>query len=159
MERQFTLTARSRLTRREIGAILKALRRMDEHTRHSGKVVATPGEIVQEEKDRDFVRDSATDDTRVKTAVSWLEEANLLAREENRVQVFPSSLLVPTLAEAKKRLDEADITKARRDQLLEIVRHLMVAPPDQGISTDELTGVSGLSHRELAKASRLRATI
>lgn len=152
VERQFTLTARSRLTRREIGAILKALRRMDEHTRHSGKVVATPGEIVQEEKDRDFVRDSATDDTRVKTAVSWLEEANLLAREENRVQVFPSSLLVPTLAEAKKRLDEADITKARRDQLLEIVRHLMVTPPDQGISTDELTGVSGLSHRELAKA-------
>ncbi|GGO34481.1 helicase [Gemmobacter aquaticus] len=152
VERQFTLTARSRLERHEIGAILKALRRIDEHTRNSGKVVATAGEIVREEKDSEFVRDSATDDTRVKTAVSWLEEASLVSREENRVQVFPSSLLVRTLAEAEARLKRADITEARRAQLLNIVRHVMNTPPDQGISTDELTGISGLTHRELSKA-------
>jgi ATP-dependent DNA helicase RecQ len=152
VERQFTLTARSRLERHEIGAILKALRRMDEHTRNSGKVVATPGEIVREEKDRAFLRDSATDDTRVKTAVSWLEEALLVSREENRVQVFPSSLLVRTLAEAEARLTGPDVTQARRVQLLSIVRHVMSTPPDQGISTDELTGISGLSHRALSKA-------
>ncbi|TCP36111.1 RecQ family ATP-dependent DNA helicase [Rhodovulum marinum] len=67
VERQFTLTARSRLASHEIGAILKALRRIDERTRNSGEVVATAGEIVREEKDREFLRDSATDDTRVKT--------------------------------------------------------------------------------------------
>ena len=114
VERQFTLTARSRLERHEIGAILKALRRIDEHGRNSGTVVATSGEIVREEKDRDFVRDSATDDTRVKTAVSWLEEAALVSREENRVQVFPSSLLVRTMEEAETRLAGADITDQRR---------------------------------------------
>ncbi len=152
VERQFTLTARSRLQRHEIGAILKALRRIDEHTRNSGKVVATAGEIVREEKEREFVRDSATDDTRVKTAVSWLEEAALVSREENRVQVFPSSLLVRTLEEAKARLNGAEITQARRDQLLAIVEHVMNTPADQGISTDELTGISGLSHQALTKA-------
>lgn len=151
VERQFTLTARSRLTRHEIGAILKALRRMDEHTRGSGKVVASAGEIVREEKDREFIRDSATDDTRVKTAVSWLEEATLVSREENRVQVFPSSLLVRTVQEAEARLARAGITKKRREQLMDIVRHVMNTPADQGITTDELTGVSGLSHRELSK--------
>ncbi|SNX71500.1 RecQ family ATP-dependent DNA helicase [Cereibacter ovatus] len=130
VERQFTLTARSRLERHEIGAILKALRRIDEHTRNSGKVVATAGEIVREEKDRAFVRDSVTDDTRVKTAISWLEEATLISREENRVQVFPSSLLVRSLAEAEARLTGAEITRARRDQLLSIVRHVMNTPPD-----------------------------
>jgi ATP-dependent DNA helicase RecQ len=152
VERQFTLTARSRLERHEICAILKALRRIDEHTRNSGKVVATPGEIVREEKDREFVRDSATDDTRVKTAVSWLEEATLVSREENRVQVFPSSLLVRTLEEAKDLLKGAEITQARREQLLTIVEHVMNTPADQGISTDELTGISGLSHQSLSKA-------
>lgn len=152
VERQFSLTARSRLERHEIGAILKALRRMDEHTRNSGMVVATPGEIVREEKDREFTRDSATDDTRVKTAVSWLEEAALVSREENRVQVFPSSLLVRTLTEAEARLKGAEITQVRREQLLTIVRHVMTTPADQGISTDELTGFTGLSHRELSKA-------
>ena len=152
VERQFSLTARSRLERHEIGAILKALRRIDEHSRNSGIVVATTGEIVREEKDREFIRDDATDDTRVKTAVSWLEESTLLSREENRVQVFPSSLLVRTLAEAEARLAGTQITEAQRQRLLTIVRHVMNAPAEHGITTDELTGVSGLSHRELAKA-------
>ncbi|MDO9637291.1 MAG: RecQ family ATP-dependent DNA helicase [Pseudotabrizicola sp.] len=152
VERQFTLTARSRLERHEIGAIHKALRRIDENGRNGGKVVATAGEIVREEKDREFLRDSATDDTRVKTAVSWLEEATLVSREENRVQVFASSLMVRTLEEAAARLEQAQITNARRKQLLDIVCHLMNTAPDQGVSTDELTEVAGLTHRALAKA-------
>lgn len=152
VERQFTLSARSRLERHEIGAILKALRRIDEQGRGAGKVVATPGEIVREEKDREFLRDSATDDTRVKTAVAWLEEASLASREENRVQVFPSSLLVRNLDEAAARLAKAEITEARRQQLLGIIRHIMDTAADQGISTDELTGISGLTHRALVKA-------
>ena len=56
--------------------------------------MATPGEILGEDDDREFKRDSATDDTRVRSAVAWLEDAVLLTREENRVQVFPSSLRV-----------------------------------------------------------------
>jgi len=89
VERQFSLSARSRLARHEIGAILKALRRLDDRMKKTCTVVATSGEIVRAERDQEFERDSATDDTRVKTAVSWLEEATLLSREENQVQVFP----------------------------------------------------------------------
>ncbi len=152
VERQFQLTARSRLDRREIGAILKAVRRIDVRTRSTGTVVATPGEIVRQEHDREFQRESATDDTRVKTAISWLEEAKLLSREENRVQVFPSSLRVRSIDEAGARMEKAQITGMRRTQLMDIVRHLMNAPPDEGISTDELTGVSGLTGGQLTKA-------
>lgn len=152
VERQFSLSARSRLARHEIGAILKALRRLDGKTSKNGEVIATSGEIVRAERDLEFERDSATDDTRVKTAVSWLEEAKLLSREENRVQVFPSSLRVQRLEEAETILAAASITGTRHRQLLDIVRHLMNAPPDQGISTDELTGVSGLTGGGLNKA-------
>ena len=152
VERQFTLSARSRLARHEIGAILKALRRLDERTKKTGTVVATPGEVVRAERDQEFERDSATDDTRVKTAVSWLEAATLLNREENRVQVFPSSLRIRNLEEVEATLARAAITGTRRKQLLDITRHLMNAPPDQGISTDELAGVSGLTGGMLIKA-------
>ena len=152
VERQFGLNARSRLAHHEIAAVLKALRRMDARTGKKGEVVATPGEILREEQDREFERDSATDDTRVKTAVAWLEEATLLTREENRVQVFPSSLRVRTLAEAQAKLETAEITQARRAQLLKIVQHLMNAPADEGVSTDELIGASGLSAGGLVKA-------
>jgi ATP-dependent DNA helicase RecQ len=150
VERQFSLSARSRLARHEIGAILKALRRMEKHK--SGEVVATPGEIVREEKDQEFERDKTTDDTRVKTAVAWLEEATLLSREENRVQVFPSSLRIRSVDEAAAILERAQITGVRRTQLMDLVRHVMNAPVDAGVSTDDLTGACGLSGRELHRA-------
>ena len=145
VENRFGMSARSRLTRREIHGILRALRSLD-HKKHSGgEVVATEGEILGEDEENAFERDSATDDTRVRTAVAWLEESELLAREENVVHVFPSSLRVRSVEEAKERLAKAGITRAYRDQLLRIVEALIDAPPDDGVSTDELIGVSGLS--------------
>ncbi|MBC6403143.1 MAG: RecQ family ATP-dependent DNA helicase [Hyphomonadaceae bacterium] len=152
VDRQFSLSARSRLARHEIGAILRTLRRLGSKTRESGEVVATSGEIVKEEKDHEFQRDSATDDTRVKTAVAWLEEAKLLRREENRVQVFPSSLIVGGIKQAEVILDQPDITHSRRQKLLSIVRHIMNADPEEGISTDVLRGAGGLSLSALRKA-------
>ena len=94
VERQFGMSARSRLTRREIHGILRALRNLDRKKRLGGEVVATAGEILLEDDERTFEQDSATDDTRVRTAIAWLEEAVLLTREENEVQVFPASLQV-----------------------------------------------------------------
>ncbi|MBK0400864.1 ATP-dependent helicase [Limibaculum sp. M0105] len=115
-------------------------------------MIATPGEIVKEELDHEFERDSATDDTRVKTAVSWLEEAVLLKREENRVRVFPSSLRIRTLADAETKIRGANVTEGYRSNLLSLVQCLINAPPDQGISTDELCGETGLSASRLRKA-------
>ena len=150
VERQFSLSARSRLARHEIGAILKTLRGMDRQK--SGEVVATPGEIVRQEKEQEFERDNHTDDTRVKAAVAWLEEATLLTREENRVQVFPSSLRIRSVDEAATILDRAKFTGVRRRQLTDLVRHVMNAPADAGVSTDDLTGACGLSGRALHRA-------
>lgn len=152
VDRQFSLSARSRLARHEIGAILKSIRRLDARTRKNGEVVATAGEIVKEEMDHDFQRDSTTDDTRVKTAVAWLEEAKLLRREENRVQVFPASLLVRDIARVKEILERVEISAARKLQLLSIVQHIINAPPEEGISTDALAGASGLPSPALRKA-------
>ena len=145
VERQFGMSARSRLTRREIHGILRALRNLDRKKRLGGEVVATAGEILLEEDQKVFERDSATDDTRVRTAIAWLEEAVLLTREENEVLVFPSSLRVSSVEEARVRIERSPIPDAYRRQLLSIAENLIDADPDEGISTDELMGVSGLS--------------
>ena len=145
VERQFGMSARSRLTRREIHGVLRALRNMDRKRQLNGEVVATPGEILIEDEESDFERDDATDDTRVKTAVAWIEDAALLRREENRVQVFPSSLRVNSVDEARDRLAaRQNLTEARRGVLLKLVGALIAADPDDGISTDELMGLAGL---------------
>ncbi len=145
VERRFGMSARSRLTRREIHGILRALRSLDRKKHSGGEVVATEGEILGEDEENAFERDSATDDTRVRTAVAWLEESELLTRDENVVHVFPSSLRVRSVEEARERLGRADITRDYRRRLLHIVEALIDAPPDDGVSTDELMGVSGLS--------------
>ena len=145
IERQFGMSARSRLTRREIHGVLRALRNLARKRRLNGDVVATSGEILGEDEDHEFERDSATDDTRVRTAVAWLEDAELLTREENRVQVFPSSLRVESIEEAERRLRRARISDEYRSQLVAICQALMAADPDDGISTDELMAEAGLT--------------
>ena len=152
VEWQFGLSARSRLSRREIQGILKALRNLDRKKRTAGEVVATAGEILGEDEDAAFERDSVTDDSRVRTAISWLEEAQLLTREENRVQVFPSSLRVDSVAEAGRKLAKRDLPTAYRTSLLAIAKALIDADPDEGISTDELVGVSGLTAERVRHA-------
>ena len=152
VERQFGLSARARLTRREIHGVLRSLRALDRRSGRTGEVVATSGEILNEDEADDFTRDSATDDTRVRTAVAWLEEAELLTREENRVSVFPSSLRIGTVAEARTRLGSADLDEGQRLALLAIVKALIDADPDDGISTDELMGVAGLGSEKLRAA-------
>ena len=155
IDKQFSLASSSRLRQEDIGAILKAIRRLEvRKLTDEGKVIATPGEIVKEEHEREFERDSNTDDTRVKTAIYWLEESALLTRDENRVNVFPSSLKVSNLKDAENQISEAkdNITLKRRNELISIVKHLINSPADKGISTDELTRETGLSGSKLNKA-------
>ena len=145
VERQFGMSARSRLTRREIHGVLRALRNLDRKKRMGGEVVATAGEILGEDEDRAFERDSTTDDTRVRTAVAWLEEAILLTREENQVQVFPSSLRVNSLEEARTKFEKARINDTYRRQLLAICDKLLETSADDSVTTDELMLASGLT--------------
>lgn len=152
VERQFGMSARSRLSRKDIQTILRSLRNLAGKKRRDSDLVATAGEILAEDEDGAFERDSATDDTRVRTAVSWLEEASLLSREENQVQIFPASLRVASLDEARDKLARRPIADDYRRQLLSLVDALINAPADEGISTDELMGVSGLSSEKVRAA-------
>ena len=155
VEKQFSLSARSRLDKDEIAAVLKALRRLRERMKNEGDVIATPGEIVREDVDGDFGRDRTTEDTRVKVAVSWLEDAVLLRRDENVVHVFPSSLRIRTFEEAQERIQKAKISDYSRAMLLRLVRSLLNSPPDRGISTDDLCGETRLNLSELRNALSL----
>lgn len=153
-EAQFQLAALSRLSRLEIDAVLRSLRRLDkkEKKHHSDGIEVTAGEILLQEDNSAFRRDSATDDTRVRTAVSWLEEAKLLRREENQVNIFPSSLRVSSVKEAKKNISRHIESPAYRKQLLKLASAILDADDSDGISTDQLMGVTSLDSDGVRKA-------
>ena len=154
VERQFGLSARSRLAHHEIVAILKALRRLDgwnRRHRSTREVVVTSGEILREETEDAFERDKATDDTRTRIAVAWLEEAHFLERNENQTRVFPSSLRFPSIEKAEQRLmGEKGLSAPERGRLLGVVRIILEADADDGISTDELMAECDLSSAQVA---------
>ena len=159
-EQQFSLTARSRLERRDIQAVLRAIRRLDgRRLRHHGdtedSVIATAGEILLEDDDGEFARDSATDDDRVRTAIAWLEESKLARRDENHTSVFPSSLRVPSMTAARERIEREggrrNIRSDVRSQMLRVVQTLTNSEPDNGVSTDELMSECGCSMPQLRK--------
>lgn len=150
-ERQFGMSAKSRLTRRDIEQLLKALRRRKADA--EGNVTVTVGELLASEGlVVDFDLESRDKDTRVKTALAWLENANLLERNENRSEVFPASLRFRELEEARRRIDGAGYSQERRRQLLALLQEILQAEPDQGMSTDELSVATGLDSREVRKA-------
>ena len=152
VEWQFNLVARSRTTQREIHGILKALRKKDIKGQANGTVVATTGEILVSETEGEFERDSITDATRVKTAVAWLEESTLLKRVENRVRVFPASLLVNSVADAAQKLNKSKLTDDYKIQLLKIVETLITTDDDDGISTDEIMQITRMSPEAVRRA-------
>jgi ATP-dependent DNA helicase RecQ len=152
VERQHSMSAASRLSRRDIQSVLRALRQLQRRKKRDEAVVATSGEILDEDAEGEFKRDRATDDTQVRTAVAWLEEAGLVRREENAVQIFPSALRVQDLAEADRKLARRIPNPTDRKKYLDLIQTLMVAPADEGISTDELMAGTGFDADGLRQA-------
>ena len=153
IDRQYGMTSASRLTQPEINAVLRSLRNLDRKKRTNGEVIATSGEILLQDDEHEFLRDTATDDTRVRTAISWLEEATILSRHENEVNIFPASLQVQSMEQARQRIYSlADLDTLYKQQLLQIVRRLINANSDEGITTDELSGITGLPSEGIRKA-------
>ncbi|MCL2644272.1 MAG: RecQ family ATP-dependent DNA helicase [Betaproteobacteria bacterium] len=152
VERQHGMSAASRLSRRDIQNVLRALRQLQRKKERDQALVATSGEILDEDEDGKFKRDGATDDTRVRTAIAWLEEAELVRREENAVQIFPSTLRVKSLDEAKRKLKLTGVDAPYFQKCLTLIQILLSAPTNEGLSTDELMVATGFTADALREA-------
>lgn len=145
---QFRLLKNSRLTRHDIHAILKALRSIERKDRSEGQVVVTSGEILLEIPDTQRLDPDARDaDTKVRIAVAWLEEARLLERHENHTRVFPGSLLVGSLDEAREHLRQKLPADGDIEPYLRLLAVLIQADDDEGLSTDDLMLATGRDSR------------
>ncbi|MGR9046771.1 MAG: RecQ family ATP-dependent DNA helicase, partial [Gammaproteobacteria bacterium] len=103
IDTQFKLSASSQLSQRDIAQILRGLRRMRKD--RNGNVVITTGELLQNEAvETSFEAEDYHAPTKVITAVSWLERAGFIERNENRTQVFQGRPLVKDLEEAEQKI-------------------------------------------------------
>ena len=136
-ERQFRMGAMSELSRRDIAQILRGVRRAV----RGGKdeVVITTGEILRDE-DVDVNIDVAdtTADTKVRTAIAWLERAGFVERNENVTSVFQARLLVRDLVEAEGKMRALNLSAGERALWLGIVREIMNTQSTESLTVDRL---------------------
>ncbi|QPK64965.1 RecQ family ATP-dependent DNA helicase [Methylomonas sp. LL1] len=137
IETQFKLSALSQVDQRDIAQILRGLRRSKKD--RDGNVVITSGEILQDDNvQTSFDSDDRNAATKIITAVSWLERAGFIERNENRTQVFQGRPLVKNLEQAKAKIAKLDLSERQQKRWLAILEELFNADSDEGFSADDL---------------------
>ena len=152
IEAQFGLSERAKLSLRDIQQILRKLR-LESSKRKGLDLVITAGEILLDASvETTFAADDRDAETKVVTAIAWLERSDFLRREENQTRIFPARTVL-SLEESQNRLSlNADLSVRRLAEFKAIVEYLFQAKADQRINTDELMLLTGQSAEEVAGA-------
>lgn len=153
IDAQFSLSASSQLNQRDISQILRGLRRTRKD--RFGNVVVTTGELLQNEVvDTSFEADDYNAATKVITAVSWLERAGFIERNENKTQVFQGRPLVKNMDEAQQKIFKRDdLSERQKKRWLAILETLFNADSDEGFSADELAQLGEFAQSDSEKQS------
>lgn len=142
IEGQFRLSSHSRLTKREISQLLRGIRYA---AKGENSVVLTSGELLRLDVVDIDPEEHPDSDSRVRTAISWLERTGYLERNENNTRVFQGKPLVKDMEEASKRIAELDLSERQQKRWMAILAALMERKSTQGFSADELATLSAFA--------------
>ena len=137
LEKQFDLVSRGQLTKRDIAQILRAIRQA--RRRDVEEIVVSPGDLLRTpDMDLSFHEENHYASNRVKTAISWLERARFVLRNENRTRLFQGVPAVRNLEESLRKLRTVNLSPFKRRQWEEVLRRLHHADLKEGIEVDEI---------------------
>ncbi|WP_295587072.1 RecQ family ATP-dependent DNA helicase [uncultured Lamprocystis sp.] len=143
VEDQFRLAAGSQLSRADIAEILRGLRRARRD--QDDCVILTAGELLREGELRvGFDTEGRDADTRVRTAIAWLERAGFVERNENRTRVFQGRPAVASLEEAQRRIAGLGLSAPQRQRWLAVLEALFNCDPNDGLTADDLAQLPAL---------------
>ena len=145
IEGQFRLSSNSMLSQREIAQFLRGIRHI---SRGVNTVVLTAGDLLRLDV-VDVDPDQFDGDTRVRTALAWLERAGYLQRNENKTSIFQGKPTVRSLEEAEEKIAGLDLSARQQQRWLAIFRALMERDRlNQPFSADELAGLAAFATLE-----------
>jgi len=144
VEKQFQMIKEGEISHRDMVQVLRGLRACGRRAGRADGVEfhVTSGELLRDDEvDTSFAAGERSADTRVRTAVSWLERAGLVERNLNHATVISGKPALATLAEAEARMDDAKVFGPRRAMWAQIYGAMLDAGPDEGLSVDDLSGL------------------
>jgi ATP-dependent DNA helicase RecQ len=117
VEQQFRVIKSSELSHRDLVQLLRGLRGYSRRLFRDDRLQfhVTSGELLRDDHiDTSFEAEDRQADTKVRTALSWLERAEFLDRNLNQTSVFTGKPLLQSLAEVEQRLNELAMHGPRR---------------------------------------------
>ncbi len=153
LETQFKLGSLSRLRRRDIAGMFNGLKRLT--AKHPEKtVVMTSGELLSaEEMEKQHLADLSVEeshyDTKVKTAIAWLDRCGKIARGDNRTQVIQGRVLVENLNDGIERIKHLNLSAREKSHWENLLRVLFQSGPKELLNTDQLALNTGLEPEKI----------
>lgn len=153
VDTQFSISKMSQIELRDLKSVWKKVGWLNQAAYgkdHCGEIVATGGEILRDtEEYMSFDSDDRQADTKVKTALAWLERADLLERKENQTRIFPARSGRLNLDEALAIIEKNKFSKRISEIYQTIAEIVFKAPEDAPLSTDDLVQATACSFTEL----------
>ena len=124
---------------------------MDSSHNDDHNIIVTSGEILRGSSDyMSFNDDDNSADTKIKTALAWLERAELLERTENHTRIFPSRSGKLTLEKALAKIqNDSGLSQRKKDLYSTVTEIVYRAEEDEPLSTDELIKQTGATFTEI----------
>ena len=140
LERQFDLSSRDRITKRDIAQILRAIRRV--RRKDVDEIVVAPRELLRvPDTETSFGAEDRTAGTKVKIAISWLERARFVLRDENRTRVFQGVPAVHDIKAARVKMAGLDLSDSVCRRWMEVLCLLQDSDLRDGIDIDRLASL------------------
>lgn len=154
VDTQFAISQMSQIELRDLKSVWRKVGFLNEAANGKngrGEIVATGGEILRDtEEYMSFDSDDRQADTKVKTALAWLERAGLLERKENQTRIFPARSGRLNLEKALAIIDRQEKLSRRTKELYRTIAEIVFnAADDEPLSTDDLTKATACSFTEL----------
>lgn len=154
LDKHFILLNQTKLSISEIQQVWKAVKQM---TRQRMKVCSSALEIARQAGWDDSVSDI---ETRVKTALSALEQSGYIERGNNVPHVYATGITVKNVDEARKRITESvRFDKEETEKVVRIIKSLIsqkyiakAQDSEAESRIDYLADILGLSKREIVSA-------
>jgi len=139
LDRQFNQLARNQLTKRDLAQILRSIRRARRKDR-SDIVVSARDLLRAPDTSTSFDPDGRDAVTKVRVAISWLERARFVLRDENKTHLFQG---VPAASDADtdKIIASLDLSNAEAERWTTTLKVLRRSDVRAGIDMDELAGL------------------
>ncbi|MDX8409525.1 MAG: RecQ family ATP-dependent DNA helicase [Mariprofundales bacterium] len=160
-DKQFEMRRQQQITFRDFVLLFEAIRK---RIRQSGQDDATADMVCA--SSGDILRTAAGDgddapgfdardwqsDTKVRTAIAWMEEAGHLVRRENRTGVIEGNFKITAMELIRQRLKQQQVSESTITIWLKVAQAIMQHHQDATMNADQLAEQTGMEAAAIFRA-------